>query len=393
MARSPGLVGLPGSATPAPAATGVEALTADYVVGFSRGGGATIGLEEELILVDPATLWPVDAIEPVLEAIADRRFEAEFRAAQLELVMPVSLNVGAVVAELGRARAHAVAALGGRVRLLAAGTHPAAAGEVFVTDRPRYRKIASDYRWGTRRGLPSGLHVHVGVGDPDEALAVYNAARSALPEIAALAANSPFFEGLDASVASSRLKLVEDLPRNGIPPALGSWRELAEYVSWAATGGIFPDLGYLWWDLRPRPDLGTIEFRVADAQTSVEETAAIAAVCQSLVACLGTRFRAGDFLPVHPAHVLAENRWRAIRDGVEGELVDADTGTAEPTRHRLGRLLVELEPYASELGCADELELAWGMLARNGAVRQREIAADRGVRGLLLWLAGRTERP
>ncbi len=392
MARSPGLVGLPDSAEPSSAATRIEALTADYVLGFSRGGGATIGLEEELILIDPATLWPAEAVEAALEAISDRRFEAEFRAAQLELVMPVSLNVGALVAELARARSHAVSALGGRVRLLAAGTHPAATGEAAITDRPRYRKIAADYTWGTRRGLPSGLHVHVGVGDPDEALAVYNAARSRLPEIAALAANSPFFEGVHASVASARLKLVEDLPRNGIPPALGSWRDLAEYVSWAAGAGIFPDLGYLWWDLRPRPDLGTIEFRVADAQTSVGETAAIAAVCQALVACLSTRFRAGDVLPAHPTHVLAENRWRAVRDGVEGELVDPDTGSAEPARHRIGRMLLELEPYASDLGCGDELELAWAMLARNGAVRQREIAADRDLRGLLLWLAERTER-
>jgi carboxylate-amine ligase len=392
MTRLPGVVGLPGGAASTPAATGVEALTADYVLGFSRGGGATIGLEEELILVDPATLWPVDAIEAALEAISDRRFEAEFRSAQLELVMPVSLNVGAIVAELARARAHAVAALGGRVRLLAAGTHPASTGEVFITDRPRYRQIDSDYGWGTRRGLPSGLHVHVGVGDPDEALAVYNALRSRIPEIAALSANSPFFEGVHASVASARLKLVEDLPRAGIPPAFGSWRDLAEYVSWAATGGIFPDLGYLWWDLRPRPDLGTIEFRIADAQTSVDETASIVAVCQSLVACLSSRFRAGDVLPVHPTHVIAENRWRAIRDGVEGELVDPETGMAEPARQRIGRLLLELEPYAADLGCADELELAWGMLARNGAVRQREVAADRGVRGLLRWLADRTER-
>ena len=116
------------------------------------------------------------------------------------------------------------------------------------------------------------------------------------------------------------------------------------------------------------------------------------AVCQSLVASLGTRFRAGDRLPVHSTHVIAENRWRAVRDGLDGELIDPETGAPEPARHRIGRMLLELEPYASELGCEDELELAWGMLARNGAVRQREIAADRGVRGLLLWLAERTER-
>ena len=388
MARSLGLDELSGSAT---ATIGVDALTRSYLRGFSRGGGASVGLEEELILVDPRTLQPVEQVERVLAELADRRFAAEFRSAQLELIMPVALTVARLCEELARSRNAAVAALRGRVSLLAAGSHPRATGPVTVTDRPRYRRIAADHVWATRRGLPSGLHVHVGVGDPDEALAVYNAARSRLPELAALAANSPYFEGGDSGLASSRLKLVEDLPRAGIPPAFQSWRELAGYVDWGLRAGLFPDPGHLWWDLRPRPDLGTIEFRVADAQTSVAETAAVVAVIQALVAALCTRFRAGDRLPAHPAHVIAENRWRAIRDGVAGELVDPDTGEPEPTRNRIGRLLLELEPYAAELGSSDELELAWAMLARNGAVRQREIAAEHGLAGLERWLVRRTE--
>jgi carboxylate-amine ligase len=234
--------------------------------------------------------------------------------------------------------------------------------------------------------------VHVGLGDADEALAVYNAARGYLPELAALSANSPFFEGQDSQLASTRLKLVEDHPRAGIPPAFASWRDLASFVSWGAGGGLFADVTYLWWDLRLRPDLGTIEFRIADAQTSLDQVAAIAAVVQCLVSSLRLRLRAGERLPVHPTHVLNENRWRAVRDGVDGELVDLVTGVAAPARARIASLLLELEPYAAELGCSAELELAWPMLVRNGARRQREVAATRGLDGLASWLSAETEQ-
>jgi carboxylate-amine ligase len=390
MSRPPDLDELP--VDPSETA-GVEDLADAVLAGFSRGGGPSVGLEEELILVEPGSLAPVGAIEPVLARLADRRFAAEFRTPQLELILPPALTVGALCAELAGTRRYAVGQLGGAVRLLAAGTHPVATGAATITDRGRYRRIAADHVWGTRRGLPSGLHVHVAVGDPDEALAVYNAARTRLPELAALAANSPFFEGGYAGLASTRLKLVEDMPRTGIPPLFSSWRAFAAYAHWGLRAGLFPDLGHLWWDLRPRPDLGTLEFRIADTQTGVADTAAIVAVCQALVATLGTRFRAGDSLPVHPAHAIAENRWRAVRDGVAGELVDLDTGEAEPARHRIGRLLLELEPYASELGSSDELEHAWTMLARNGELRQRLVAIERGVDGLVAWLVEQTERP
>ncbi len=370
-----------------------EALAATWERGFSGGDLLTLGLEEELILVDPFSLEPADEIEVILEQTADARFQAEFRTSQLELVMPVSLSASELRSQLALARGTLVAALGGRVRLLAAGTHPASLRPIRITDRPRYRRIADDYSWGVRRGVPSGLHVHVGIGDPDEALAIYNAARAYLPELAALSANSPFFEGADSRLASSRLKLVEDMPRAGIPPAFPSWAELAGFVSWGAASGLFPDLTYLWWDLRPRPDLGTIEFRIADAQTSIEHSIALVAICQSLVAMLRLRQRANEQRPVVPAHMIAENRWRAVRDGLDGELVDPATGEAEPIRARIAQLLLELEPYAAELGCDAELELAWPMLVRNGAVRQREIAASRDLDGLVGWLADETERP
>ncbi len=361
--------------------------------GFHPGGGPSVGVEEELILVDPATLMPVEAIDWALDRLGTASFSPELRAAQLELVTGPAATVGPVLAELNANRARLQEALGGRLRIIAAGGHPALAHAIAVTNRPRYLGIGRECSWAMRRGLPCAVHVHVGLDDPDEALDVYNAARSYLPELAALAANSPFFEGADSGLASSRLKLTEDLPRSGIPPAFGSWREYAEFVAWGARGGLFPDPTYLWWDLRLRPDLGTLEFRIADAQTSPECAAAIAALCQALVAALEERLRDGETLPVQAAHVLAENRWCALRDGLSAELADPETGLPETARYRLARLLGELESYGQRLGSDRELAHAWRLLARNGADRQREVAAERGVQGLLEWLAECTEAP
>ena len=372
---------------------GVTALARSYVHGFSAAPYPTVGVEEELLLVEPGSFQPVNEIGQVLALVgADRRFAAELRACQLELRTRICVTVADVRRELAAARARAVERLDGQLRLLAVGTHPACTEPSTVVPQRRYKRIASEWPWATRRGQPSGLHIHVGVGGPEEALAVFNAARSYLPELAALAANSPFFEGVESGLASTRLKLTEDKPRAGIPPAFASWEKLAEFAAWGIGGGLFNDLSYLWWDLRPRPEYGTLEFRVADVQIRPEEAAAVAAVCQALVVSLAERAQRGERLPVHETYVLNENRWRAMRDGLDATLVDPDSGHAEPARMRIDRLLLELAPHAAELGGSEEFENAWSMLRSNGAVRQREIAARGGVRGLLSWLADETEQ-
>ena len=368
-------------------------LAASFAAGFSSGLSLTLGLEEELILVDALSLLPVDAVEWVLaRARGDACFTAELRACQVEARTPVCLTVADACRELAGARRRLDSLLGDRLRLLAVGTHPTIAAPVAVTARERYRRIAGECGWTLRRGQPSGLHVHVGVGDPDEALAIYNAARSHLPELAALAANSPFFEGGDTGLASTRLKLTEDLPRSGIPPAFASWQSLAEFALWARSGESSADLSYLWWDLRPRPDYGTLEFRVADTQLTPADSGAVAAVCQTLVAALAERWRSGRPLPVHESHRLSENRWRALRDGLDGTLIDPESGVVEPTRERIARLLEQLQPHAEALGCERELAHAWSLLRANGATRQRAIADRVGPLGLLEWLGDETER-
>ena len=358
---------------------------------FCRQSSFTVGFEEEMILLDPVTLLPVNEVEGALLRLEDNRFTCELRSAQLEVVTPPCVTVWDACRELRAGRAFAADRLVGFARILTAGVHPSSTLPIEVTDRDRYRQIAADCPWSVREGLPSGLHVHVGIAGPERALAIYNAARSYLPELAALAGNSPFLGGRDAGVASARLKLNESFPRAGIPPAFPTWDDYADFVSWGTSGGLFADATYLWWDLRLHPVHGTLEFRVADAQTRIEETGAVAAVCQTLVAALAARYDAGEELRVHDTHRIAENRWRAARDGLEGSLVDLDSGAPAPARERIGRLLAFLEPFAESLGSRNELLSAWTLLAENGAERQRRIAAEAGLERLVLRLADETE--
>jgi carboxylate-amine ligase len=377
---------------PPPWGDGAREVAAACRRAFSRASSFTIGLEEELILLDPVTLLPVNDVEEALVRLEDDRFTCELRGSQLEVRTHPHDTVAAACRELRAARAYAVDRLSGFARIAAAGVHPSSTLPIEVTDRDRYRRIAADCPWSVREGLPSGLHVHVGVAGPEQALGAYNAARSFLPELAALAANSPFLGGRDTGLASSRLKLNEAFPRAGIPPAFESWEEYADFVSWGASGGLFADPSHLWWDLRLHPVHGTIEFRIADTQTRVEETGAVAAVCQALVAALAGCCGPGSRLPAHEVHRITENRWRGVRDGLEATFVDLRTGMPVAARTRIGAVFAALEPVAEALGSRSELLAAWTLLTENGAQRQRRVAAQIGVDGIVRHLVAETEQ-
>ena len=358
---------------------------------FERAGGCTIGLEEELMIVDPATLELAPLNAQLLEAAGDDRlFHPELRACQVEIATPVCRKVSEACGWLEHGRRRLLEAAGESARLLAAGTHPASADWGDLTEQARYRLIEEEYAWAARRSLVCGLHVHVAVGGADRSLAVFNALRSYLPEIAALAANSPFFEGEDTGLCSIRPKLAEALPRTGVPPAFASWEEFVGFLHWGRAGGLFPDGTFMWWDLRPHPGHGTIELRVADSQTRIADAAAIAAVVQTLAASLAARYDAREPLPVYPEYRIAENSWRALRYGVRGTLVALGTGRREPARERIRALLDELEPTARELDCSLELTAARALVAGNGADRQRYVAERDGIEGLVAWLVDET---
>jgi carboxylate-amine ligase len=355
-----------------------DALTA----AFRHDRELTVGLEEELMLLDPSTFDLAPCAPAVLRRLAgDARFKAELPAAQLEIVAAPAATVPDAIAALHRARTALARAADGLARPAGAGVHPFADGVGAISPDARYAEIVAEYGGVARRQLVFGLHVHVALDGADRALAVYNALREELPAIAALAGASPFYEGRDTGLASVRPKLSDLLPRQGIPPAFATWDELAAALAWGRGPGAFADARW-WWEARLHPVHGTLEVRVADTQATVGETAAVAAVVHALVATLAARHDAGDLPAPADSWRIAENRWSACRHGAEGSWTDPRSGAVVPTREHLGELLGALVPAAARVGCAGELEAARAGLAQPALDRARAAGPREHARSL-----------
>jgi len=357
-------------------------------VAFDAPEPLTLGLEEELMLLDAETLDLLPRAADVVEASGDERFKLEMPAGQLELALPPVRSVPAAIAALAAARRDLAAAAAPVGRLGAAGVHPFADPVGELNAGERYAWTAAEYGEIARRQLVCALQVHVAVGGADRSLAVYNGLRPWLPLIAALAANAPFYDGRDTGMASIRPKIAEQLPRQGIPPGIGSWEEFAATLAWGAASGAVPEPRRWWWELRPHSAFGTLELRVPDAQSTVQDAAAVVALVHALVGWLAARHDAGE--PLEPADDgwrLAENRWSAARRGMDAELADLRSGERVPARERLAGLLADRGPVAADLGCAAGLDGVARVAETNGAARQRAIAAEGGVRAVAAWLA------
>jgi carboxylate-amine ligase len=355
---------------------------------FDEVPDLTVGLEEEVLLVDREHRRLAPRASEVLARLdGDPRFKLELPAAQLELLTPPVERVGAAAQILAEGRRGLVDRAGDIAAPIGCGAPPVGALEGELNPGERYARILDSYRVVARRQLVCALQIHVAVRGADRALAVYNALRSHLPQIAALAANAPFQGGTDTGMASIRPTISAMLPRQGVPPAITTWEAFAEDLRWGAVAGGVPELRRWWWELRPHPAFGTLEIRVADTQMRPGDSAAVAAFVHCLVAWLAAVHDAGERLAVDPQWRISENRWSAARDGVEGEMADLRTGAVASTRAVLGQLIGRLEPLAQDLGCAAELESARALCQTNGAVRQRAFAQEHGVPALLEWLA------
>lgn len=341
------------------------------------------------MVLDPETLDLLPRARELLErAAGDPRVKLELPAAQLELVVGPAGTVPEALADLGRARRDVAAALAGEAALACAGLHPFAALEGPLNDGPRYGPTRLEYAAAARRQLVAALQVHVAVRGADRALDVYEGLRRHLPDVAALAANAPFQEGRDTGLASARPLVSRMLPRQGVPPPLTGWDELARELAWGARAGGVPDPGSWWWELRPHLSHGTLELRVPDAQTELADAGAVAAFVQCLCAELAARHDAGERLAPVPTWRIEENRWSAARHGSRGRMADLETGRPEPTDDRLHGLIERLAPRAAELGCTAELAQAHLLVESPGWQRQRE-AARAGPRALVADLAAR----
>ena len=345
------------------------------------------------MLLNPETLELAPRAPDVLERLAgDARFKAELPSSQLEIVTEPADTVGQAAAELFEARQEAARRTQHLVRLAAAGVHPTSPGEGALNQLERYRHTIEEFGPVARRQLVCASQVHVSVRGAERALAVYNRARTYLPLLAALAANGAFYEGGDSGLASVRPQLCDLLPRQGIPPSIESWEEYAQALAWGANTGWFGPSQW-WWELRPHPGFGTLEFRAPDAQATVAEVAAIAAVAQSLVAWLAAQHDRGESWPAVPTWRIEENRWSACRYGVEGTMADLRTGATAPTRVLLDELIARLEPIAAGLGAATDMQRARMMVGRNGALGQRKAARQAGAAGVVRWLCERFLEP
>src|SRR4051794_39307846 len=346
----------------------------------------TLGLEEELLLAAPASLRPRGGADAVLAAVCPEvgTVTGEVSDGVVELVTPVCETAAQAVDVLDGLRFE----VGAEVRLLGAGVHPLGRfGDVTIRSQARYELIADTMRALMRQTPHCGVHVHVGMPDGETAVRAANAMRSWMPLLRALGANSPFWYGRDSGLASARSVICDSFPRSGTP------REFAGYADFAATVralqglGECPDYSFLWWDVRPHPRLGTLEIRVLDAQSSLDDLAGLVA----LIHCLAVHAATAPAQPGPSPEVLRELSFRATRDGLDAQLLL--DGSLRPARELACHAIAIAGAYAADLGCWDELLLVHRLLEEgNGAQRQRRHERDGGMRLVLARLADETAR-
>ena len=358
---------------------------------FAPSPALTLGLEEEVFLVEEGSRRLVNVAGPVLSALElpGELAAHEAFASELELRTPVCRNASEARAELAARRTAAgTAAVGSGAELMAVGLHPAAAyGDVELVDEERYRRLDGLVGGLIRRTPECALHVHVGVPDPESGVRVMNALREALPLLQGLSAGSPYWFGRDSGLASARFSMVRAYPRRGVPRAFRDWAEYEEVAAAVGAAGDFEDYTFIWWDVRLHPRLGTVEVREMDVQPSLDDAAALAALVQAIAA------RAlEDRAPREPAHTeaIAESSFRASRDGLAAEVVHGGRMTPLP---EVARATVEsVRGHAREAGSDAALEGIERIMREGGAAaRQREIVAAEGIDGLLAQLVRETQ--
>lgn len=340
-------------------------------------GEFTLGIEEEYQIVDPSTRALKSAISQMMEAqtpLDAVELQGELHQSVVEVATGICDNVDdvrAAVTENRRAAEKIAERVGACI--VAASTHPIARWqEQTISTDERYKTIVHDLQDVARANLIYGLHVHVGLPDREEAIAVFNQARYFLPHLLALSTSSPFFNGRKSGLKSTRTNIFKRLPRTGIPDTFPSYGELERFVQTLVKTGCIDDARRIWWDLRPHPKFSTLEFRICDLPTRVEDVVAIAGLVQAVVAKLTKLKRNNLSFALHPVAFIQENKWRAARYGVQSDLIDFGRQAPVGFGALVEELLEFVDDVLDELG-ARQIEATVRRIASEGTSADRQL--------------------
>ena len=359
---------------------------------FASSRQSTLGVEWELALVDAETGELASVAKEVLRGVAARHPELNEDDEHPHIKQELLLNTVELVTGICTTVAEAKADLAGSlaalrevtdpmgVEVFCAGSHPFSPPQLQpVTDKERYAKLIDRTQWWGRQMVIYGVHVHIGLDSRDKVLPVLDGLVNYFPHFQALSASSPFWGGEDTGYASQRALMFQQLPTAGLPFQFGSWEDYESYVQDMFTTGVIDALSEIRWDIRPVPNLGTIEMRICDGLATLEEVGAIAALTQCLVHEFSTILDNGGTIPTMPPWHVQENKWRAARYGLDAIIILDAEGNEQLVTDHLRETLDRLAPIAEQLGCAAELGDVAKIIDRGaGYQRQRRVAAEHG---------------
>lgn len=357
----------------------------------------TIGVEEEYQIIDPETRELKSHISAMLEEggmVLGEAVKPEMHQSVIEVGTDVCKNVQEARADVSKLRA-TVAQLARKngLRIAAASTHPFSDWQKqAITERDRYHTIVEDLQDVARGNLIFGLHVHVGIPDRDLAVQIMNEARYFLPHVLALTTSSPFWLGRKTGLKSTRCSIFKMFPRTGVPEAFHGWSHFENYVDTLIKTGCIDDGKRIWWDVRPHAYFNTIEFRICDLPTSIDDTIAVVALFQAIVAKL-FRLRSQNLgFRVYNRALVEENKWRAYRYGLDGKLIDFGAKCEKPARVLVEELLEFVDEVVDELGSRREIEHIRTILDRGtSADRQLEVFRETGdLKAVVDWMIEET---
>ena len=338
----------------------------------------TIGVEEEYQIIDPETRELKSYITQMLEQdhLLLSQVKPELHQSIVEVGTTVCRTPAEVRAELVKLRREVIGLTAKNgLRIAAAGTHPFSSWtKQEITPLERYLGVRESMGELAHRLLIFGTHVHIGIEDREFLVDALNVSRYVLPHILCLSTSSPFWMGRNTGLKSYRSVVFRGFPRTGVPRALRSWSEYSDLVSMLTTTNCLPAGSKIWWDVRPNWSYPTLEFRVCDVCTRVDEAVCIAAILQAVVAKLWKLRRDNMTLRVYPADFIEENKWRAVRYGLDGRLIDFGKGIELPARDLVRELLEWfIGDVVGELGSREEVSYAYKILAE-GSSADRQLA-------------------